>query len=148
MDSDIWIPDANIFLEYIYGRKHANQSKKLLTNAIQNKIQLIAPSLMLDEITEVLCGNLNNINEIRSHLNYLEQLSKQEVLFIVVPNTETRMKAVNIARIGHIKSGYPEYTDSLYHALAILNNGTFITNDEKHYSKVKKLGHIYKLSDY
>jgi hypothetical protein len=62
---------------------------------------------LLDEITEVLCGNLDNINEVRHHLNYLERLSQQNVLMIVVPNTATRMKAVDIARMGHHKSGYP-----------------------------------------
>ena len=42
VESDIWIPDANIFLEYIYDRKHA---KRLITDAIQDKVQLITPSL-------------------------------------------------------------------------------------------------------
>ena len=42
VESDIWIPDANIFLEYIYDRKH---SKRLITDAIQDKVQLITPSL-------------------------------------------------------------------------------------------------------
>ncbi len=30
------------------------------------------------------------------------------------------MKAIEIARTGNPKSGYPELTDSLYHALAII----------------------------
>ena len=103
---------------------------------------------MLDEITEVLCGNINGINEVDSHLRYIEKLAKEEIIKIVVPNTDIRIKAVEIARTGNKKSGYPEFTDSLYHSLAIMNKAVFITNDKKHISKVKSFGHIQELSRY
>ena len=70
------------------------------------------------------------------------------MLNIIVPNTRTRMKAVKLARTGNKKSGYPELTDCLYHALAIMNDAVFITNDKKHIAKVQHFGHIVKLSDY
>ncbi len=148
MENDLFVLDANVILEYIYGRKHKIIAKQILADAIAEKIRLIAPSCMLDEITEVLCGNLDNIKEVRQHLQYLEQLSRQEILHIVVPNTDIRMKAINIARSGHSKSGFPELSDSLYHALAITNNATFITNDERHFAKTEIFGHIIKLMDY
>ena len=102
----------------------------------------------MDEITEVLCGNLDNLAEVQHHLDYIEKLSKQGALIIIIPNTEVRMKAIEIARTGNSKIGYPELTDSLYHALAILNNAEFITNDTKHISKVTQFSHIKELSKY
>ncbi len=148
MEAKIVVPDANVILEYVYNRKYSNQAKRIVADAINEKILMLAPSLLLDEITEVLCGNLNSMEQVKLHLDYLEQLSKQGAMVIVVPNTETRIKAIDIARVGHEKAGYPEFSDSLYHALAVLNNGMFVTNDEKHYSKVKTLGHVSLLSDY
>jgi hypothetical protein len=35
------------------------------------------------------------------------------------------MKAVEFERTGNKKNGYPELTDCLYHALAIMNNAVF-----------------------
>jgi len=148
MENDIYIPDANIILEYVFDRKHSSKARQILADAINEKIQLIVPSLFLDEITEVLCGNLDNLVQVQQHLRYLEQLAHQEILNIVIPNTDIRMKAVEIARTGHSKSGYPELSDSIYHALAISNNAIFITNDERHFAKVEIFGHIKKLADY
>jgi predicted nucleic acid-binding protein len=143
-----YVPDANVILEYVFGRRYSESAKMLFEDAIRKKIQLLTPSIMLDEITEVLCGNLDDTVVIQRHLNYLERLSLHGVLHIVVPNTETRMKAIEIARTGHEKSGYPELADGLYHAVAILNGGIFLTNDGRHYSKVKNIGHIERLSEY
>jgi predicted nucleic acid-binding protein len=84
------------FLEYIYDRPLSSKSKQLLQDAIVGDTQIFVPSLLLDEITEVLCGNLDNLNEIRKHLHYIEKLAGQNVLHIVVPNTEVRMKLLKL----------------------------------------------------
>jgi predicted nucleic acid-binding protein len=132
----------------IYGRSLQTTARQLISHALASEIQLLAPSLFLDEITEVFCGNLDDLQKIRQHLLYLEQLVNEKVLLIVVPSLAIRMKAIEIARTGNPKSGYPEFSDSLYHALAIVNDAIFVTNDSKHVAKVNKFGHVEKLADY
>jgi prevent-host-death family protein len=148
MVSNRYVLDANVFLEYIYASSLNKKAKQILQDAILEQIQILVPSLALDEITEVLCGNLDNLAEVQTHLRYIEKLANQAVLHIVVPNSEVRMKAIELARTGNQKIGYPELTDCLYHALAILNDAIFITNDQKHICKVKQFGHIQELSMY
>lgn len=147
MENKQYVLDANVFLEYIFGRSLSEYSQQIIKDAILKKVEIIVPGLFLDEITEVLCGNLDNIENIEKHLKYIEHLAVEGAISIVVPNTKVRMKAIEIARTGNSKSGFPELTDSLYHALAILNGAVFITNDKKHISKVKQFGHIMNLSD-
>ena len=146
--NNIIVPDANVFLEMIYGRSLQTTARQLISHALASEIQLVAPSLFLDEITEVFCGNLDDLQKIRQHLLYLEQLVNEKALLIVVPNLAIRMKAIEIARTGNPKSGYPELSGSLYHALAIVNNAIFVTNDSKHVAKVNRFGHVEKLADY
>jgi len=148
MANNQYVLDANVFLEYIYCRPLQDNAKQILKDAILEQIQIIVPSLALDEITEVLCGNLDDIKGVERHLKYIEKLAKQEILQIVVPNTEVRMKAIELARKGNEKSGYPELTDCLYHALAISCKAIFITNDKKYVSKLNEFGHIQELSCY
>ena len=123
-------------------------ARQLISHAIASEIQLVAPSLFLDEITEVFCGNLDDLQEVQNHLSYLEQLVNEKILLIVVPSLAIRIKALEIARTGNPKSGYPELSNSLYHALAIVNDAIFVTNDSKHVAKVNKFGHVEKLADY
>lgn len=146
MENRHYVLDANVFLEYIFDRPLKYHSQQLIKDAILNKIKILIPSLLLDEITEVLCGNLNNIVDVEKHIKYIEHLAREEAVNIIVPNCRVRMKAIEIARSGTPKSGYPELADALYHALAILNGAIFVTNDKKHISKVKQFGHIRELS--
>jgi predicted nucleic acid-binding protein len=143
-----YVLDANVFLEIIFNRSLKNIAKEIFKDAILERIQIIVPSLILDEITEILCGNMDNLVNIECHLKYYEKLTHSGIINIVVPNSEIRIRAIELARVGNKKSGYPELTDCLYHALAIENNAIFITNDQRHISKMKDFGHIVGLRDY
>ena len=67
MANNQYVLDANVFLEYIYCRSLQDNAKQILKDAILEQIQIIVPSLVLDEITEVLCGNLDDIKEVERH---------------------------------------------------------------------------------
>ncbi|NWH05042.1 type II toxin-antitoxin system VapC family toxin [Desulfobacter latus] len=143
-----YVLDANVFLEIIFNRPLQGKAKKILEDAILERIQIIVPSLLLDEITEVLCGNMDNLIDVECHLKYIEKMAHSGVLNIIVPNCSVRMKAIELARTGNNKSGYPELTDCLYHALAIINKAVFITNDKRHIAKILRFGYVVGLTDY
>ncbi len=147
MENRRYVLDANVFLEYIFGRKLQDVAKRLISQAIVEKNEIIIPSLAIDEISEVLCGNMDDIDKGATHLRYLEKLIYEGVLKVVVPTTKVRVQAIRMARQGHRKGGFPEFTDCLYHSLALFNDATFITNDRTHMAKVKSFGNIKLLSE-
>ncbi len=72
MANNQYVLDANVFLEYIYCRSLQDNSKQIFKDAILERIQILVPSLVLDEITEVLCGNMDDIRDVELHLKYIE----------------------------------------------------------------------------
>jgi predicted nucleic acid-binding protein len=46
MANNLYVPDANVFLEYIYDRPLKNRSKQILQDAILNKIQIVVPPMI------------------------------------------------------------------------------------------------------
>lgn len=56
--------------------------------------------------------------------------------------------AEKMSKDGNRKSGYPGLIDSLYHASAILAEGTFLTADKRHASKVQKYGYVTLLENW
>ncbi len=147
MEDKRYVLDANVFLEYIFGRKLQSIAKGLISQPIMGENELIIPSLALDEISEVLCGNMNDADRVAIHLNYLEELISERVLKVMVPTTKVRIHAIKMARQGNKKSGYPEFSDCLYHSLALFSDAVFITNDKKHLAKMGNIGHIQLLSN-
>ena len=94
MANKIYVLDANVFLEYIYNRPLQSKAKGILKDSILEKIEIILPSLVLDEITEVLCGNLNNLGEVDKHLRYIEKLAREEIVklaWIPMPSCSPNM---------------------------------------------------------
>ncbi len=103
MQNNIFVLHANAFLEYIFDRPLCECSKRIFNDALLEKIDILLPSLVLDEITEVLCGNLNELYIVEQHLQCIEEPAKNNILTIVVPDTFVRMKATERARTGNKK---------------------------------------------
>lgn len=100
----------------------------------QNDIKIIAPEFLITETLNVcmtkgvIYQNVIDFWELQCSLGLLVVTADEKVL----------VKACRIAEYGHEKSGYPSFNDSLYHAIALNYNTTFITADQRHIAKVEK----------
>ncbi len=147
MRSSDFVIDANVPFEYIFEREQKEKTVEILRKAASEEILLIAPSIIGDEIANVLHGCFKDVGDIEKHLEFMEKLVESQIITVVIPNRSTYLKAIEICRDGNEKSGYPSLSDSIYHALAIENEATFITSDGRHYSKAKQFGHIELLKE-
>ena len=125
--------DANVALKWVIkGEPHRRRPLKLLKDAIQSGITLIAPPMYEYETESVLQGRIvykkSSIQEIDAALVSLE---KAGVQLFATPTLVKRARA--IAR----QYNQPQIYDSLYAALAELRACEFWTADKRFYNAVK-----------
>ena len=125
--------DANVALKWVIkGEPHRRRALKLLKDAIQSGVILIAPPMYEYETESVLQGRIvykqSSMQDIDAALVSLE---KSGVQLISMPSLVKRAR--EIAR----KYNQPQIYDSLYAALAELRGCEFWTADKKFYDAVK-----------
>ncbi len=123
------------------------QALEVIHKISEDEVEAIAPSLIAYEVVNVLNKVAISRKEKNKILSLLYSLFDTNIL-LVEPSLKHLAKAMDITNSGHQKSGYPSLYDSIYHAIAIVDNCLFITADKKHYSKTKQLGHITLLKDF
>jgi predicted nucleic acid-binding protein len=136
--------DSCVFNKIFLEEPERDKAIALINHLTKQSYQIIAPSLFLYEVLAV--AKVNNIDnkQIYPIILKLQNLGLQ--LFEL--NQESIEIALNICDEGHIKSGFPSFYDSSYHALAIIHDCHFITADKRHFSKTQQLEHIVLLSDW
>ena len=67
---------------------------------------------------------------------------------LIDPTTRDFDLAMEISSNGNRQAGYPDWEDSIYHAVAINRGHTFVTADSRHVSKASAFGHVLLLADW
>lgn len=138
------IVDANVVAKTLIDEIDSAQALALLRTCVTTKIPLSAPELLKYELVQV---GLKKQLDLQQLINLLEN-SIITLITLQAPSQIIWHKAGEIAQQGHVKSGYPSIYDSIYHAMAIVNNGLFVTADKRHYQKAQHFGHIALLADW
>ena len=133
--------DANIYVKLFKAESDSQKAKQLMNSLIQNHSHIMEPSIAISE-TITIC-EANKIN-VESPCDFFGALL-DSVIQVIEVDYHLIKKSLDIMRIGHVKSGYPTFNDSLYHAIAIRDKAIFITADRRHYVKIKHLGNIMLL---
>jgi len=140
----IVVIDANVFNKLYLEEPERREAQGFFEQAVSRNVRLLAPTLFRYEVFEVA----RRKNTPLVMVNKLIELQQQTLLRLVEPGIEHILKAEEIASCGHSKSGFPSMYDSIYHALAIIEGGSFLTADARHAAKVKKFGALTMLADW
>ena len=84
--------------------------------------------MLLDEIASILPWQFSSMATIRRYLDALEKFVETQIFQVLVPTAATYLKAIEITQTGNHKSGFPEFSDALYHALALQNEAVLLTH--------------------
>ena len=136
------VMDASVCIKWFSGLKEENvdQATKLRSDFFYKRISIIAPDLLMYEVTNALSYNpkftSGNVIDAFNSLNSMQ-------IKIIKPIPQVMEIAINI----RYKKNISIY-DSVYMALSRFINVQFITADKKLYEKVKDLGNTIFLADY
>jgi predicted nucleic acid-binding protein len=136
--------DSCIFNKLFLQEADREQAINLITELTKRKYQVLVPSLFLYEVLTI--ASVNNFATQKAY-DLITQY-QQANLELVELDQACILKAIEICETGHAKSGFPSFYDASYHALAIVNNCTFITADNRHVSKTLQFGHIVLLKNW
>lgn len=134
-----FVADASVLLKWAtYETEDLEQSLMFENDVKKGKIDILVPIHCFPEICNMLGRDRRNIA-----ISFLSYLMNSDI-------TE-RGLTLNIAAITFdLMKKYSKisFYDAFYHALAIYENGIFITADKKYYDKTHRRGHIMLLKNY
>ena len=128
--------DANIFIKwFVDGEEHTDKAMKLHRQLSNGELSLIQPLHWKIEVIAV-------ISRIRPEATERVIIVLDALELPVMDDTDVYLKASELSQqLNH------HLFDTLYHAVALLSGGIFITDDRKYYRKAQSLGAIKLLSD-
>jgi len=136
--------DSCVFNKLFLEEDDKEQAIQLITEISKRNYQVIVPSLFLYEVLTI--ASVSNFPTQQAY--ELIGLYQKANLKLVDLDKPCILKAIEMCETGHLKSGFPSFYDASYHALAIANNCTFITADNRHVSKTAQFGHVVLLKDW
>ena len=138
------VVDASVFNKLFLDETDRHLAVDLFRHAIETDIQLIAPNLLLYEALSAAMHYGVPFAVVHRQLS----LQRAAGMRLIEPTARVLELAERIATSGNTKAGCPAVPDSIYHALAIETQGSFVTADSRHVAKAKQFGSVTLLSDY
>lgn len=144
MSKQIIVIDANIVVKMLHDEIDSAVAQAFLKACVNRNARLIVPEHFTYELMNValrLGVDILQAFELQTSL-------KETLLTFVTPKKSAWLLAEKIAKHGHPKSGFPSLYDSIYHAIAIEAEGTFITADRRHVVKAESFKSVMLLQDW
>lgn len=129
--------DACVFSKQFLDESDSPQAKALIEKLVKHKIQILVPHLFVYEVLATLNTARYSITD---GYQIITVLQKSNLLNVVELNSVYLNIISEICQTGHIKSGFPSFYDTSYHALAVFYDCYFVTADKRHFAKTSHLG--------
>lgn len=144
MKTSCVVIDSNVFAKSFLQEGDRELVKALFRFTSEHEIRILCPDIFLYEVLSIAAQNSFPLVQARDMLSAF-----QKAHLSISPLSQQQLElAMRMAEDGNEKSGYPSIYDSAYHALALAEQGVFITADKRHVAKVSKYGSVALLDDW
>jgi len=134
------IPDASVLLKWVLppaNEHHVEQAIAIRDDVLDGKIRLLVPALWYYEVGNTLS---------RKYPAYADTLLSS--LINIDMESPPPDQTIQTATVQLASRFQVTFYDAAYHALAIEQDGFFVTADEKYIQKAGSVGHILHLKDW
>jgi predicted nucleic acid-binding protein len=138
------VVDASVFVKLFKREEGSDLARSFIDHMLDSRQGYTAPSIVLYESLSAALHVELPLDGIGSLFNEFREFG----LTIEGPTVKELALAEKIARSRAPSGGYPALFDSIYHAMAIERGGTFVTADERHFTKAKQFGSVVLLADW
>ena len=133
--------DNSVFVKTILNEENVDIATDLMEYIEKNGHKIINPTLFQYEFFKVCITKNLNLKLAHEVIDRHLEVNME----LLVPTIKHNQKAKEIIASCKKENGFPSYYDAIYHAIALENDGTFITADIKYYTKTKHLGGVLLL---
>ena len=138
------VVDASVFVKLFKTEDGSDTARALIDHLLGQDDEFLAPSVVLYEALSAALHVEQHFDTIGTLFDQLRHFG----LKIEEPAGDELVLAEKIARTEAPGGGYPALFDSIYHAMAIRRGGTFVTADQRHFSKAGQFGSVVLLSQW
>lgn len=135
----LFVADASVIIKWAINEPDdLDQALMFKSDFVNEEIDIMVPTCCFPEVCNILCRQRPNMA--LPFFSYLvsSHIEERHVTFELVNIAHNFMKSYKTI----------SFYDAFYHALAIRENGIFITADRKYYNKTRRRGHIMLLKNY
>lgn len=138
-----FVVDASVLVKLVVEESDTPKATRLMEHIQETRAVSKAPDLLVYEFLAASIGRGAD----REIAQTAIMKATGSLIELVRPVPAHWDCAFDIRASGTRKSGYPYLYDCIYHAIAIVEQLTFVTADERHLGKAKQFGSIALLSD-
>lgn len=131
--------DTSVVAKIFIAEQHRDSAVNLISAGIRQEITLLAPSLLLYELNNVLISKGIKGAEYAAAVSALMEWVRARVINVVEADEDLLRRAEVIASIDTQGQGYISSYDATFHAPALREGAVFVTSDEAYVRKTRDL---------
>ncbi len=144
----VYVVDTSVIAKVFLDEPDQQTAKRLMESCVRGEVRLIAPSLLLFEVNNVLISKRVTGQDYDTAITLLMDWVEKDHIGIQEANELLLRRAESIASMDTQGQGHISSYDATFHALAIQSGATFLTSDQSYVRKTKPLlGSVDLLQD-
>jgi predicted nucleic acid-binding protein len=134
------VPDASVLLKWVLpsdDEPHADRARQLREAIVDESVRALVPSLWLYEIGNTVARRFPT--HAATWLNALVKFGLEEVM----PKGSVLTRTLELTARFEVS-----FYDAVYHAVALVHGGLFVTADARYVERVAEIGQVVLLSSW